>query len=457
MSIFRNKPLIIVGTAIFASTIAGCGASGSNVPETTATTTATTTTAETTTATTTTTVAQATLTQETTAEETQLKPETESAYNNDNPPEAYKEIINNKYSEIRTACPDNADENDGMALGTSFLHCKDTLSYSVHDINNDGIPELMIVRLDENNVYELYTLSEDEKAVLLKESGGYRDSMWIDEGGVIYTFGSGGAGNNFISEYRLPAKGLKTTWLYEVYEDWGDFGKTVFEEEYDYVTAPEKKHTEAITQEEYENYIDKFYNRSKDFPFEAATIRHFKSIGAATGLSNDKKYANAAILPAEDPDVVWKDNYKVEVRLKNGIHIYLPSFSESFYDGLEPHGNFGWSISPDTDNWDGLEYYYFEGDKVYYGEDYFEIDYDAVTIGAHETVVNIVGKAGDNLPEDDGIHRYRKIGEKDGKVYYLDFVPPYYEGQGYVEWHDEDDSSYFNRYADMIVKTAWVE
>ena len=178
------------------------------------------------------------------------------------------------------------------------------------------------------------------------------------------------------------------------------------------------------------------------------------------------KYADAAIPPGKDPEKVWDGVYKVELRLDNGIHIYVPSFFDSWYDGMEPHGNYGFGIHDpgDTDGYIDYSEYDENTHTSHYGKDYFELKSNEIHIGIHEGVIDIAGRISSSMPKDDDIHKYKKIAEKDGKVFYIDFMTPYYSGSGYTGWKVYDggfdegsDLGYYNKYADMIADTAWVE
>ena len=174
------------------------------------------------------------------------------------------------------------------------------------------------------------------------------------------------------------------------------------------------------------------------------------------------KYADAAIPPKKDPDDVWKGIYKVEVRLKNGVHVYLPSFSASFKDGQEAMGTVGYYIQADNAE-ESLNYTRFDEEtkRIYYGQDYFEVDDFILHIGAHEGIIDIYCAAEKEVPgtsREDG-DEYKIIGEKNGGVYYLMFSAPsfYNDGQFTDFGVKAGDIDYFKEYADKIADTAWLE
>ena len=275
------KKAIIIGVACLTAGIglAGCGAS-STTTETA--TTETMTTAESTTAETTTTTIDTTTAEPTTTTSVSTT-EAPVVYDNNNPPEAYKKIISERYNEFKGVCSDGTnDQTNGVALGSSFIHCGSEISYCIHDINDDEIPELML--LSDEYIHELYTL-HDGNAVMLWE-GGYRSSLWIDEERTICQFGSGGAAVHGYEKNYLPKNGAALALIFRVEEDWGDYSKITPADDYDPFIAPDKIITEKITSEEYEKYINQFDEKNSTFPYEATFLKDFSN-NVASGTYND--------------------------------------------------------------------------------------------------------------------------------------------------------------------------
>ena len=170
------------------------------------------------------------------------------------------------------------------------------------------------------------------------------------------------------------------------------------------------------------------------------------------------KYSDASISPALYPEDVWSGIYKIEVRLNNGSHIYLPSFFTGwFYEGIEPHGNYGYGMYV-IDSVRGnyyLNYSKYVGNKVYYGKDYFKVNANKVFIGGQESIIDIAIKTGSKMPTNDKHHMYRKIGNVGGKIYYIEFSTPDsilpYGAPAIVQ------NEYYEEFAEKIVKSAWVE
>ena len=178
---------------------------------------------------------------------------------------------------------------------------------------------------------------------------------------------------------------------------------------------------------------------------------------------NNNSYQNALIPPQKNPEKVWGDKYKVELRFSNGVHLYLPSFFERFQDGQEgaPGGIVGYNIIIGNNAIDYSDYDE-ATNTIHKGKDYFESNYNGIKIGIQEGTVDILCNSGSEMPKDDEKHKYKKIGEADGKVYYIDFTPPYWdEGIGWESYPETPDAAgpldYFNKYADLIAETAWVE
>jgi len=166
------------------------------------------------------------------------------------------------------------------------------------------------------------------------------------------------------------------------------------------------------------------------------------------------KYSDATVPPKEDPEEVWTGIRKIEVRLNNGMHLYLPSFRDDFQEG----GNYpvvGYGYRTD---YEYLEYYnivYVDDftNKIYSGRSYFSVNTNKVYAGITEDHLSITGVIDKTMPENTGISDYIKIAEMNGKVYYIDFSMMIWDGG--TSWNSYME--YFNRYADKIVKSAWVE
>lgn len=92
----------------------------------------------------------------------------------------------------------------------------DDAGYAIRDINNDGIPELFIISKEYHDIYAIYTLRRGNPVLL----GAYwsRNRCAVDNDGIIYINGSGGASDNFFMSYALiPGTGYLN--FIEAYDD----------------------------------------------------------------------------------------------------------------------------------------------------------------------------------------------------------------------------------------------
>lgn len=70
-------------------------------------------------------------------------------------------------------------------------YMKNTIGYSIQDINNDGIDELIIGR-DQSYIYELFTIDDGKVRELIK--AGYRNTCNLLDDGTLYRFAHHGGG-----------------------------------------------------------------------------------------------------------------------------------------------------------------------------------------------------------------------------------------------------------------------
>lgn len=174
-------------------------------------------------------------------------------------------------------------------------------------------------------------------------------------------------------------------------------------------------------------------------------------------------YSDVTVMPKQDPDTVWADTAHAEVRLRNGIHIYLPTLFDNA-DEIE-FGNIGYGIrafDTNTNTYSG-EYLYYPYEKTDGNPSMIECPADAVQVCIQEIVLEISGECGDTLPLDDEVHKYKEFARKDGKVYYFDLTPGCYGGTDYANWFSDKEHygiynlDYMDKYGDKIINSAWVE
>ena len=202
------KKAIIIGVACLTAGIglAGCGASNTTI-ETTTTVETTTTTAETSEST--------TQTESTTTATTEKVTETTvQAISEETINKLYDEIINNYYV-IQQSCegilyniPDDVIQL--FPKGGSWDYFRDSISdmgtdyyYLIHDMDNNGVKELVIFNGDTPNA--LYTISGNE--VIPVAFGAYRHQLKISDNGEIYLFSHGGHQDYQYSKFKFSEDG----------------------------------------------------------------------------------------------------------------------------------------------------------------------------------------------------------------------------------------------------------
>lgn len=96
--------------------------------------------------------------------------------------------------------------NDEQKEYELWCSCVDTrnskLGYAIHDINYDGVPELLILS-EGYYIHTIYSL-QDGVPILV---GGYwnRYSCAVDKAGLLYTDASSGAADNYYASYSLTS------------------------------------------------------------------------------------------------------------------------------------------------------------------------------------------------------------------------------------------------------------
>ncbi len=79
-------------------------------------------------------------------------------------------------------------------------YMKNTVGYSIQDINNDGIDELIIGR-DQSYIYELFTIDDGKVRELIK--AGYRHTCNLLDDGTLYRYAHQGGGFNGYLLFRM--------------------------------------------------------------------------------------------------------------------------------------------------------------------------------------------------------------------------------------------------------------
>ena len=141
------------------------------------------------------------------------------------------------------------------------------LGYAIVDINNDGVPELLLGTIDEltnaapNSVF---TLSDGEPVLLT--SFWSRNRGIISADGTIYSVGSGGAANTYLSSYRLDRNANTLTGLTFMGSDYSQ------SDDKPYYYQEENSRYRYITEEEFLNFLEICDNPLKIIELRAVPI-----------------------------------------------------------------------------------------------------------------------------------------------------------------------------------------
>jgi len=174
-------------------------------------------------------------------------------------PSAYKPILDDFYlfSE-RVRLEDSFDyilENAGALGFVEPPHGE--LGYAIVDINNDGIPELLlgsISGLNSASPHLVFTL-KDGNPVLLTSFWG-RNRGVISANGTIYCVGSGGAAYTYLSSYKLDKNADTLTELTDIRSDYS------FSEEKSYFIQIINGKNHYISEDDFWNLLGMYDNPS---------------------------------------------------------------------------------------------------------------------------------------------------------------------------------------------------
>jgi len=171
----------------------------------------------------------------TTTQVPKIKPTIEYPVSYKDAPEAYKPILDDLYKFVYTLSnglelDDSYSGKTGIAeIPAAFYRNGNfdngSIGYAIKDINNDGIPELMLLNNDhystnEQFVLSLFTLNNDVPVFL--EHYWVRSYARFAADGTIYNIGSGGAATTYLSKYKLEPDSTELTKLPGEYmSDWG--------------------------------------------------------------------------------------------------------------------------------------------------------------------------------------------------------------------------------------------
>jgi len=181
--------------------------------------------------------------------------------------------VNNLYERIAKELNIDKDQRN-YELWVSCTEMRDgNLGYAIHDINNDGIDELIILSEGDFNIHAIYSLDKDVPILI----GGYwsRYRCVIDEKGTLFIHASGGAGDWYSASYRI-LQGSKELQLIEMYghETYDDqTGKSFLSGQYYRIKNDNKS---IIEEEEFMVAIEHFPDVNSSAPTKKAGL-HFIS------------------------------------------------------------------------------------------------------------------------------------------------------------------------------------
>ncbi|MBQ0025392.1 MAG: hypothetical protein KBT00_06705 [Bacteroidales bacterium] len=95
---------------------------------------------------------------------------------------------------------------DEMGLSSVYSYSSPYCGFTQKDINNDGIPELLIGDKFEDGstvLYDIYTIHPETASLIHLASGGERDRFTVCESGVIIEEGSNSASDSFTASYQI--------------------------------------------------------------------------------------------------------------------------------------------------------------------------------------------------------------------------------------------------------------
>jgi hypothetical protein len=151
-------------------------------------------------------------------------------------PEGYKPVLDEFYRHVQMVYVEDGEAHitgEGEYLVEPWFSTPGDLGYAIEDINNDGIPELLLLNLtnfgwgssEEPFIHALFTLKDDQPVQL----GQYwrRDHAQLGADGTVYRIGSGGADSWYLTSYMLETGAAELTLLTEYWKDFDDEGKNV--------------------------------------------------------------------------------------------------------------------------------------------------------------------------------------------------------------------------------------
>lgn len=144
-------------------------------------------------------------------------------------PDAYESILNNIFKLLVDKDPDYVCDEGEISIvesmiGKSASEGLDSIGYTIIDIDENGVDELIIAEKSEdgigNRILDIYTI-KDDKAILIIE-GFVRDRYYLLDDNTIYNEGSGGAAYTTFGVYELLEDGITLSAIDYYFSDYQD-------------------------------------------------------------------------------------------------------------------------------------------------------------------------------------------------------------------------------------------
>jgi hypothetical protein len=174
-------------------------------------------------------------------------------------PGAYKSILDDLYLFFeRMRLEESFDYTWENAVALGFAEPPHgEIGYAIVDINNDGIPELLLGSIDNlNNAspHSVFTLQNGNPVLLT--SFWSRSRGVVSSNGTIYSVGSGGAAYTYLSSYKLNNNADTLTELTDIRSDYS------FSEEKPYFIQIVNGKNHYISEDEFWNLLVMYENPS---------------------------------------------------------------------------------------------------------------------------------------------------------------------------------------------------
>lgn len=120
------------------------------------------------------------------------------------PLSCYADIINFIVDGFETEWEKFKPEDQG--LSPVYSYSSEYAGYVLHDINDDGVKELILGdQFDDDNyqIYDIFSINGEDKSLIHLACGGERDTFSVNAEGVIIETGSNSAEDSFQKAYTI--------------------------------------------------------------------------------------------------------------------------------------------------------------------------------------------------------------------------------------------------------------